>query len=436
MNINNDFLTYYQSKLGYKIIFSSGDNFLITIVKNNNGKVELIDSNITKEEIKNILLKNDLFKIQLKPKSLVCDYTSFNPTGFPHFGNWTNAIRSQVICNLLKIFYGKVHSVYYLNDHGKQIKKLVDSLNGIGKEYVITENFRRLFNKPYIIEEIGLNFFSSINSLLIYYGVIVDEMISETSLSNLINKTVNNLIEKKLAYYENGKIVIKISDQLVCLIDENSNWTYIAGDLSLQILLNIKDKFYKSIVFLGGDHKFHGKMLEKLVNNFKVNFYFPFICGKTQLKINEEIVKLSKRRNTIIKSHLIDKYGYWIIISQPLRKDTLINEKAMMKIVEESHIILLAQIKIRKIRIKDVIYVPLLKKILRFKETLLHALAQGEIKYLYRYTLEISEIINICPFLSREMLLWLNRIFKTMIFILGINVQFKRVWEFIPGSSK
>jgi arginyl-tRNA synthetase len=87
----------------------------------------------------NIYLKEDLFFSQIKnyalgdfkgllvekkPKKILLEYVSSNPTGPIHVGHGRSAAFGSALANLLKTAGNKVTQEYYVNDRGLQAKTL------------------------------------------------------------------------------------------------------------------------------------------------------------------------------------------------------------------------------------------------------------------------------------------------------------------------
>ena len=87
----------------------------------------------------NIFLKEDIFFSQIKnyalgnfkdlilerkPKKILLEYVSSNPTGPIHVGHGRSAAFGSALANLLKVAGNKVTQEYYVNDRGLQAKTL------------------------------------------------------------------------------------------------------------------------------------------------------------------------------------------------------------------------------------------------------------------------------------------------------------------------
>ena len=225
-----------------------------------------------------------------KGKRVQVEFVSVNPTGPLHVGHGKCAAVGDALSNILKAAGYKVEKEYYINDQGRQIDLLGQSVqvrynNLLGEEeefpadgykgkYIIDlakdiiDKFQdkyksrddqesREFFKKFTLK----NILEGIKEDLKDFGVEFDEWFSESSLykQNKLQEVIELLQQKGFLYKEKGALWLKTTvfgdekDRVV--IRENSIPTYFASDIAYH-----QDKyqrgFEKIIDIWGADH--HG----------------------------------------------------------------------------------------------------------------------------------------------------------------------------------
>lgn len=233
----------------------------------------------------------DYGKVNLgKGKKIQVEFVSVNPTGPLHVGHGKCAAVGDALSNILKAAGYKVEKEYYINDQGRQIDLLGQSVqvrynNLLGEEeefppdgykgkYIIDlakdiiDKFQdkykgrddqesREFFKEFTLKKI----LEGIKEDLKDFGVEFDKWFSESSLykQNKLQEIIELLQQKGFLYKEKGALWLKTTvfgdekDRVV--IRENSIPTYFASDIAYH-----QDKyqrgFEKIIDIWGADH--HG----------------------------------------------------------------------------------------------------------------------------------------------------------------------------------
>jgi arginyl-tRNA synthetase len=233
----------------------------------------------------------DYGKVNLgKGKKIQVEFVSVNPTGPLHVGHGKCAAVGDALSNILKAAGYKVEKEYYINDQGRQIDLLGQSVqvrydNLLGEEeefppdgykgkYIIdlAQDIIDKFQDKYkgrddqesreFFKEFTLkNILEGIKEDLKDFGVEFDEWFSESSLykQNKLQEVIELLQQKGFLYKEKGALWLKTTifgdekDRVV--IRENSIPTYFASDIAYH-----QDKyqrgFEKIIDIWGADH--HG----------------------------------------------------------------------------------------------------------------------------------------------------------------------------------
>lgn len=233
----------------------------------------------------------DYGKVNLgKGKKIQVEFVSVNPTGPLHIGHGKCAAVGDALSNILKAAGYKVEKEYYINDQGRQIDLLGQSVqvrynNLLGEEeefppdgykgrYIIDlakdiiDKFQDKYkgrddqeSRDFFKEFTLKNILEGIKEDLKDFGVEFDEWFSESSLykQNKLQEVIELLQQKGFLYKEKGALWLKTTvfgdekDRVV--IRENSIPTYFASDIAYH-----QDKyqrgFEKIIDIWGADH--HG----------------------------------------------------------------------------------------------------------------------------------------------------------------------------------
>ncbi|MEA1940387.1 MAG: arginine--tRNA ligase [Candidatus Caldatribacteriota bacterium] len=235
--------------------------------------------------------KDDYGKIDVgKGKRIQLEFVSVNPTGPLHVGHGKCAVIGDTLSKILKAAGFKIEKEYYINDQGKQIDILGQSVQsryniflGEDKEFpsdgykgkYITDIAREIAakygdrfkgkedqeTKNFFKEFTVKNILNGIKKDLENFGVKFDVWFSEKSLfnKNKIQEIIDLLNSKGLIYKEKGALWLKTSvfgdEKDRVIVRENGIPTYFASDIAYH-----QDKyqrgFEKIIDVWGADH--HG----------------------------------------------------------------------------------------------------------------------------------------------------------------------------------
>ncbi|VAV82338.1 Arginyl-tRNA synthetase [hydrothermal vent metagenome] len=218
-------------------------------------------------------------------KPVQVEFVSANPTGPLHIGHGRGAAVGDALANILKAAGYDVTKEYYINDAGRQVHNLGESI-GLrlkelqGEEIELGENH---YKGDYIIEiakeyvaahpsqtdattEDYKNFaikamLGRIEKDLVDFGIVFDEWFSETSLDDKdqVTSTIEELTEKGLAFDKDGAKWMRTTDfgddKDRVLIKADGARTYFASDIAYH-RDKIRRGFTKIINVWGADH--HG----------------------------------------------------------------------------------------------------------------------------------------------------------------------------------
>jgi len=188
------------------------------------------------------------------------EFISANPTGPLHVGNARGGFCGDVLANVLNKAGYKASKEYYINNMGRQIEVLKDTLEG--KEGYKNEYTDYLINKKEkdpqkAVEYIRKEIEKTVVSMKIKY----DRWFKESDLfdSREIEKVKKELKKKDLVEEKDGALWFKSAefgdDKDRVLVRENGKATYLLSDIAY-LKNKFRRGFKKIIIFLGAEH--HG----------------------------------------------------------------------------------------------------------------------------------------------------------------------------------
>ncbi len=271
------------------------------------------------------------------------EFVSVNPTGALHIGHARGAAAGDSLCRVLQKAGYEVTKEYYVNDAGNQIHNLAMSIDA---------RYKQLFNKdvdlpedgyhgPEIIETAkqikekyndeflninGYDFFRKygVDSLLDVlkkdlnkYRVEFDVWFSEKSLydNNLVQKTIDYLIENNYTYEQDGAVWLKTSDyddeKDRVIVKSDKTLTYLTPDIAYH--KNKLDRGYTKLIdILGGDHHGYINRLKAAIEMVggKSNLLEVELLQMVKVMQNGVEVKMSKRSGKAITlADLMEEVG-------------------------------------------------------------------------------------------------------------------------------
>ncbi|MCX8028158.1 MAG: arginine--tRNA ligase [Thermodesulfovibrionales bacterium] len=247
---------------------------------------------LTKELLK-IITNDDYFKEDIgKGKKVQIEFVSANPTGPLHLGHGRGAAVGMALSNILTEAGYDVQKEYYINDAGRQISLLGESVfaryrqnvcndidypfpeDGYKGDYIIeiakTDEVKRLLDgcnnlTPQIHETLNrLSCEMMLNDIkkdLSDFGISFDNWQSEKMLyeKGMVQNAIQHLSQKGYIYEKDGARWFKSTafgdDKDRVVIKQDGEYTYFASDIAYHKLK--LDKGYEEIVDIwGADH--HG----------------------------------------------------------------------------------------------------------------------------------------------------------------------------------
>ncbi len=223
-------------------------------------------------------------------EKVLVEYVSVNPTGPLHIGHGKCAVVGDSLSRILAAAGYQVATEYYINDHGKQIDLLGESVlaryrqlcgeevvfpeNGYQGDYIVTiaqeikeknqDKFKGKIDsgtKRFVRDYAKQRILADIREDLIAFGVKFDNWFSEESLyvQNRVQTVIEKLNQKGFIFSSKGALWFKSTDfgdeKDRVVTKENGEDTYFASDIAYH-----DDKYRRGFTTLidiwGSDH--HG----------------------------------------------------------------------------------------------------------------------------------------------------------------------------------
>jgi len=225
-----------------------------------------------------------------KGEKVQVEFVSANPTGPLHVGHGRGAAVGDALANLLASVGYDVQREFYINDAGRQVRLLAQSIyaryqqalgnnvafpeDGYHGEYIaevaqdlIKARGSTFLNKPFeecaaAIADFGKDaMLADIRTDLGAFGVRFDIWFSEKTLlaDNSVKKSIEELKERDYAYEQDGALWLKSTafgdDKDRVIIKKDGEYTYLASDIAYH--RNKLARGFKQLVNIwGADH--HG----------------------------------------------------------------------------------------------------------------------------------------------------------------------------------
>lgn len=216
------------------------------------------------------------------------EFVSTNPTGPLHVGHGRGAALGDALANNLKKLDYKVQKEYYVNNTGRQIRKLAKSLwtrtkqlegedvvlpeDGYRGDYLVdlarilkkkvgdikgdSEEEKLAFLSRFVVDEILKDIQSDLDS----FSIIYDNWFFESELykDGELFEVISFLQEKNLIYEKDGALWFRTSavnegEQDRVVRRKNGTYTYFASDIAYH-KNKLKRGFYRVVDIWGADH--------------------------------------------------------------------------------------------------------------------------------------------------------------------------------------
>lgn len=280
-----------------------------------------------------------------KNESIIVEYVSANPTGDLHIGHARNAAVGDTLSNILSAAGYDVTREYYINDAGKQIENLAQSIEArydqamgvdtelpedgyYGKDIIsigkdLAEKHPEIKDQPEeerikTFRKLGLDYEmaklkNDLNDLNIHF----DSWFSETSLyeANEITAVLDKMTELGYTFEKDGATWLRTTefgdDKDRVLVKQDGTYTYFLPDIAYHYD-KVERKFDKLINLFGADHHGYINRLKASLETFGVD------SNRLEIQIMQMVrllqdgveVKMSKRTgNAITLRDIMDEVG-------------------------------------------------------------------------------------------------------------------------------
>jgi len=275
------------------------------------------------KQVKDILKEKDKFgKIKIgKGEKVNVEFISANPTGPLHVGNGRAGFFADALSNVLNGAGYKVTREYYINDMGRQIKFLDNSLKGeepsYKNEYIEELKAKEEKDARKAVEYI----IGKIQETTDKMGIKFDKWFYESRLYPKETNDILKLLKKNnLTYEKEGAVWFKSSefgdDKDRVLVKSKEKTTYLEETYLLSDIAYLKNKFKRGfehlIIFLGAEHHGYTARLSAAVQalGYDKNKLKPIILQLVDLLEKGQRLKMSKRAGIYVTmNELLDEVG-------------------------------------------------------------------------------------------------------------------------------
>jgi arginyl-tRNA synthetase len=281
-----------------------------------------ISKEYLQKQIGEILEQKDKFgELKIgKGQKVNVEFISANPTGPLHIGNGRGGFCGDVLANILNKAHYKATREYYINDMGRQILFLENSLNGREPSYQnqYIEKMRKEGEKnvkkavKYIVAEI--------KKTTERMNIKFDKWVYESHLKRERKEVLGLLEKNNLIYEKEGAVWFKSSefgddkDRVLKRAEEKTTYheeTYFLSDVAY-----LKNKFKRGfdclIIFLGAEHHGYINRLKAAAEalGYDKERVKPVIMQLVNLLEKGKEVRMSKRSGVYVTlDELMDEVG-------------------------------------------------------------------------------------------------------------------------------
>jgi arginyl-tRNA synthetase len=298
-----------------------------------------LDEKIYRDNILKIIKGKETYLKQNigKGKKVIIEFVSANPTGPLTIAHGRQAAYGEALSRVLKFSGFDVTKEYYINDAGRQMKLLGESLKaryfqlkGIDYPFpedgYIGEYLIEIAKKIEKVDENDNDFFTNfvyteilndIKKDLENFGVSFDSWVRESEFieKKKVKKVIEFLKEKGLIYEKDGSLWFKSStfgdDKDRVVIKRDGSFTYFATDIAYH-KYKIEREYEIIINIVGPDHHGYIPRLKAAVASFGFNLenFIVLIVQLTTLYRGKEKLSMSTRKGQFITlKELINEIG-------------------------------------------------------------------------------------------------------------------------------
>jgi len=299
--------------------------------------IKLADSFLNKKLKELLLVKERFFNSKiLKGKKIIVEFVSANPTGPLTLANGRGGFSGDVLSRVLTAAGGKVTKEYYINDVGRQVEILAESvalrylelltkkirfpeyayqgeyITDLAKEVLeeqgdkykdmavleIASRIQRYCYEKILgsikqsLKKMGIEFDSWFSEKSLYETGQIEDVLSELSRLGLLYETEGALWFKSTEYGDDKDRVIKKAD---------GAYTYFASDIAYHFNKLKVRNYDLAMTLLGADHAGYVPRLKACLIPFKLDKKFVAIVFQlVRLFSGGKEIRMSKRRGTYV----------------------------------------------------------------------------------------------------------------------------------------
>lgn len=265
-----------------------------------------------------------------KSTKVLLEFVSANPTGPLHVGHGRWAVLGDDLARILKAVGYQVHKEFYVNDAGRQIELLRESVNAVLEDtaipadgyrgaYIreIADHLRSKGDPKKLKARVIKHILDLQKKTLASLGVIFDSWFSEKSLhaKKIIQKTAKLLTDRGVTYVAEGALWFRSTDfgddKDRVLVRENGQPTYFLADIAYH--LNKFKRGYDLLIDVWGtDHHGYVKRVKSAVSalGYEESKLEIIIGQLVSLYRAGEQVRMSKRTGQMITlKEVIEEIG-------------------------------------------------------------------------------------------------------------------------------
>ena len=333
-DISSNFLIKFDDSVKEKILKIFRENRYFD-------KVDLLPPGFLNMHFSSKFYKDFVFDLFLKKedylrnffsdkKKIQVEFVSANPTGPLTLGNGRNAVIGDTLANILSYVGYDVQKEYYLNDAGRKIELLKESVwarimeikgedydfpeDGYKGKYVyeiaeriIKEFNGKTFNKKEVGERALQIIIESIREDLSLFGVEFDNWFSEREMRERgeVEEVLSILKNKGLIYEKEGALWFKSSEfgdeKDRVLVKSSGDYTYTLTDIAYHVN-KWKRGFDRVIDIWGWDHIGHVNPLKWALRPFGIpeDFLYVVLYHIVHLVEGGKEVKMSKTKGEFV----------------------------------------------------------------------------------------------------------------------------------------
>jgi len=271
-----------------------------------------------------------------KGEKVQVEFVSANPTGPLHVGHGRGAAVGDALANLLASVGYDVQREFYINDAGRQVRLLAQSIyaryqqalgnsvpfpeDGYHGEYIaeVAQDFikahgSRFLNMPFeecaaAIADFGKDaMLADIRTDLEAFGVRFDVWFSEKTLlaDNSVKRSIEELKERGYAYEKDGALWLKSTafgdDKDRVIIKQDGEYTYLASDIAYH-RNKLARGFTQLVNIWGADHHGYIPRVQAVIQAFghRSDSLHVLLVQLVSILRHGQPVPMSKRAGTFV----------------------------------------------------------------------------------------------------------------------------------------